>query len=107
VLIVVLQDLFEPPARAQCPHLHGAVRDAKQSCDLDIHVFVAGRRGNRLGQHLGRIAVTLDKAGYDRARRDRIRERVTLAVTGQPARVKAVLFEYASNRASAASTGVR
>jgi VWFA-related protein len=73
------------------------------TASLDVAVFVGDAREQVLGQKSERIDLKLDANAFARVKREHILHTVTVTVTGQPAHVKVVVYDYDADRVATAT----
>jgi hypothetical protein len=73
---------------------------------LDLGVTVDDVEGTPVGERVERIELTLSAPDFERTKREWLACDVTVAVKGHPARVRAVLYDYDTDRAASASGSV-
>jgi hypothetical protein len=74
----------------------------RYTASLDVAVFVGDVQEKPVGKKWGRIDLNLDASGYARLQREHILRSETVNVTGHPAHVKVVLYEYDVDRLATA-----
>lgn len=81
--------------------------DGRHVAELDVAVFVGARNQRQVGEVSRRIELKLEPASYARAIVEGVKFETTIAVTGQPRYLKAVVYDYAADRLGSAAVEIR
>ena len=82
-------------------------KDHQYSASLDVATFVDDAEGKVVGTTLDRIDLTFDEESLMHLRRQSIEHTAQVDLSGRPAQVRVVVYEYDTDRAGAARARIR